>query len=61
MGDLGWNQSEMKLGALYMAIGQKEADVGAANRDYPEMEIRQADFEATSQGYPEMKMGALQA
>ena len=48
MGDLGFNQ----------AIGQKEADVGAANRDYPEMEIRQADFVATSQ---EMKMGALQA
>ena len=51
MGDLGFNQ----------AIGQKEADVGAANRDYPEMEIRQADFVATSQGYPEMKMWALQA
>ena len=49
MGDLGFNQ----------AIGQKEADVGAANRDYPEMEIRQADFVATRD--PEMKMGALQA
>ena len=44
MGDLGFNQ----------AIGQKEADVGAANRDYP-------DQPATSQGYPEMKMWALQA
>ena len=52
MGDLGFNQ----------AIGQKEADVGAANPD-PEMEIRQADFVEISQSvnYPEMKMGALQA